>query len=216
MNRRTLFLFAVVLLAISGALFWSFRTPSAPDRSQTETHRTRFTNPHFVGYHEGVRQWSLEANLIEEDGPDNPGVLLLREITQGVLYREGEEYLTFHADRGVWRPERSQLELEGDVRFHEDGELLLSSEKVMWYGSDERLVSPVRVLAYYDGQRVEADRLEVESVEDTVKLSGNVLWTNPDGIQVRAESALYTGDELVFEGLLEPVRFELDQGGDTP
>ncbi len=213
MNHRTLFVTVISLLAIGAALYWSFTSVSVTEPLSPEENRTRFTSPHFVGYHEGERQWSLEAALIEEAGADRPGILLLEEITRGVLYRDGEEYLTFRGDRGEWKPEGSELTLEGNVQFYEKGELLLTSEKVIWHGSEELLVSPVRVLAYYDKQTVEADHLEVESAEERVHMSGNVIWTNDDGVRVRATSAVYTKDQLSFSGLLEPVRFEWDQGG---
>lgn len=205
----------VVVLSVGG-LYWLLYYDSPAEQSRAEEGRTRFTKPHFVGYHEGVRQWSLRANLIEEEQPNRPDVLLLHGITEGILYRDGEEDLRFQAQRGVWRALTGVLELEGDVIFWDETDELLVSERVVWYSREENLVSPVRATVRYDGQRAEADELEVRLADEIVTLNGNVVWTTQDGFQVKAQSAVYTGDELAFTELLEPVRFQRTQPSKVP
>lgn len=208
MNRRLVVVLGVALLAVVGVYAWVLMNDApTPAGTQEEAARTRFTSPHFVGYHRGVRQWSLRAEVIEEDALRAPGVLHLTGITEGVLYKDGSAHLRFHAERGVWRQERGDLELEGDVRFYELEKELLSAERVFWYGADERLVAPERVTLYHSDQRVEADSLEALLAEDTVRLSGNVEWTTDSGVRVRASHAVYSGNELQFSELLEPIRF---------
>ena len=211
MNRKTLTVALAAAVLILGALFWAFfaEPPGAPGGGGGI--RTRFTSPHFVGYHEGVRQWSLRAETIEEgDGAD--GTFVLHGISEGVLYRDGSPHLRFRADRGTWRREGGDLRLEGNVRFYEGETEVLSSEVIEWYADEERLVSPVRVRALYDGQRVEADALDARIKDETALLTGNVVWVTPEGIEVRAERAEYAQDRLVFSGLLAPVRFRPPDG----
>lgn len=202
------------LVAIALALYWAFGPGHQPPESLGDGGRTRFSRPHFVGYQGGVRQWSLQAESIEEAGADQPGVLLMEDIKEGVLYRDGEVHLTFHARRGIWKSDEGELELEGDVVFYDEGVHLLSAEKVLWDSNEEQITVPVRVYATLGGDEVEADFLEARLAEERVELRGNVFWTTKEGVEVRAAHALYVDNEAAFTGLLEPVRVPIKE--DSP
>lgn len=206
MRMRLLAGLTAALLA-GGALLWALvDQPSGPSGTGAGELRTRFTSPHFIGYHEGVRQWSLRAAVVEEADGAEEGAFILYDISEGILFRKDRPDLRFRADRGVWRRADGDLELEGNVRFFEGDTEVLAAPRVLWRASEERLIASGRIRANYDGQIVEADFLDARIAEDTATLSGNVVWITPEGLEVRAERAEYAEDRLVFSGLLQPVR----------
>lgn len=130
----------------------------------------QFVRPTIVGMLEGVRQWELVAERMRE----RDGIVYLDSIEPGQLYREGEEYLAFTADSGVWTQERDTLELEGDVKVYQEGELLMATERLLWDGRTEVLTAPGPVLIHHDGYTIRAGRLTGYVKEDRLIFQENV------------------------------------------
>lgn len=203
---------AIVIVAALVGGFWLFDFVTRPPEKQVrdEPIATRFSQPHFVKYRKGgEREWSLKAEVVEE-ATDGSGTVNFEAITEGVLFQENKPRFSFVADRGTLTEERD-LHLMGHVIFYEDGEAVFESDEVIWQAERETVLAPTLVTANYDGQRLTADRLEARLREDTVTLSGNVLWTTEEGIQVRAGSAVYADDRLEFTGSDGPVKVRLER-----
>lgn len=196
---------------VAGILVARFlQTPSPLTSESGQPLVTRFSSPHFVGYRKGERQWSLKAAAVEEGDENESGIVHLIDISEGILYREGKPDLHFTADRGEWNQERGSLALNGAVRFSSGGETVFEAERVVWDGDAQELTAPVRVHLNYKGQDIAADRLVAKGQEDTVTLSGNVVWATESGLEVRAQKAVYTKGDIHFSGLEGPVRLTLE------
>lgn len=141
--------------------------------------------PNLVGYQQGVRQWSLKADLIEELPQTTDTQIKLVEITEGLLYRDGEPHLRFTADGGTWRPSTEVLHLDGNVRFEQDDQQFVSD----WLSADMKV--------------------------EQMRFVGNVVWRSQDGSEIRADEAIYNSKEDVveFHGTHGPVTFTF-QGSD--
>jgi len=203
---------AVTLIIIAALGYWLFDFVTRPPESPASEGPlvTRFSEPHFVKYRRGgEREWSLKAEVVEE-ATDGSGTVHFEKITEGVLFKENEPRFSFVADRGVLTAERD-LRLIGNVTFFEDGESVFESNEVIWQAATETVLAPTAVSANYDGQRLRADRLEAKLREDTVTLSGNVVWTTQEGIEVWAGMAVYADERLQFTGGDEPVRMRLER-----
>ena len=161
---------------------------------------TRFTAPRFVGYHQGVRQWELEADEIEERHDEKGGRLVhLTRVRHGILYRDGEESMRFEADRGVWHEKSSDLTLEGNVVFTNQDGMRFTTEVVYWNADTEALSSPTPVRITYKDQEFVADQLDADVKADVYRFIGNVRWTNEAGALVRAHLAVYSDEKGVLE-----------------
>ena len=211
--RRIVILLAVAAV-LAGAWIYSFVSRPAVDPADSGPILTRFSQPYFVKYRRGGdREWSLRAEAVEEAG-DGSGAVVFEKVTEGVLYEENRPRFSFVADRGILTEQRD-LRLIGNVVFFEDGVAVFESDEVIWESAHERVLSPGRVAANYDGKRVYADRLEADLKSDTVVLTGNVHWTDDDGIQVTADRAVYANEQLEFTGGGRPVRLRLERGSST-
>jgi len=169
---------------------------------------TRFSDPYFVKYKRGgEREWSLRAEAVEE-AADGSGAVNFEKITEGVLYQDNAPRFSFVADRGVLTPERD-LRLIGNVIFYEQGEPVFETDEVIWQAATETVLAPGPVRANYADQRLTAGRLEADLREDRVTLSGNVVWITEEGVEVRAETAVFAEERLQFTGGDGPVRVRI-------
>lgn len=208
---------AAILIVVAGVTYGLYQVASGPARHPAGDGPllTRFSEPHFVKYKRGgEREWSLKAEVVEE-AADGSGAVNFERITEGVLFDENEPRYRFVADRGVLTPERN-LRLIGNVIFFEGNEVVFETEEVIWQADSETVLAPGAVRANYDGQSLTADRLEARLREDTVTLSGNVVWVAPEGIEVRADAAVYVNERLQFTGGDTPVRVRLERESSSP
>lgn len=207
-----LILGAVAMLALSIGRLLSGPPETAVEERGPITARS--VSPRFTGYHKGVRQWSLAAEEVEEvlQGGEE-GIVRLRSITEGILYKDGRPDLEFEAAAGVWNRESGDLELSGGVRVRGGDGLTFTSDQVIWEARQEQLIAPAPVRLLFRDQTVEAERLEADVSEDRVRLIGRVVWTTEGGLRVEAAEAVYTGngESLEFRGLLGPARFVMEE-----
>ena len=198
----------VALLAVRWAV-----GPQSPGGDEDASATTRFVSPRFVGYHKGERQWSLEADSIEEaEAEEGESVVVVQRVRNGVLYRDGEEVMRFEAQSGLWRPNSADLTLEGDVVFENSDGLRFTSQQVHWNADTEVLSSPGQVYITFKDQEFVADRLHADVKADRYEFSGNVRWTSGTGGLVRARLAVYSDEAgtLEFFELDGPARFVFD------
>lgn len=130
----------------------------------------QFIRPTAVGMQGGERQWELTADRMSE----RDGKVYLDVIEPGLLYRDGEPYLTFSAQAGVWDQATDVLELTGNVRVFRDGEPLLESDKLVWDGRREILTSPGPVRIHHEGTTIRADTMIGYVKKDELVFRGNV------------------------------------------
>ena len=208
------------LMALGGVLAvallfarWWMHDP-VPDPDGAEAPVIRFVAPRFVGLHQGVRQWSLAADAIEETrGEKGERIVYLMGVHDGQLYRDGKVALRFEAARGVWREPGSDLVLEGDVVFTSDDGLRFHTQQVHWNAQEERLVAPGQVEIVYEDQRFVADSLDADVKGDRYEFRGNVRWTTDRGALVWSEQAVYSDESGVLEflDLLGPAELVLGE-----
>lgn len=204
----------ILVIAVAAFAAVRFLMSPAPLPSGGVELVTRFTKPHFVKYRPGgEREWSLRADVVEE-ASDGSGTVAFQNISEGILFRDGEPHFRFVADQGSLTSERD-LRLVGNVVFYEGDEPVFASQEVIWRSSEEIVLAPGTVTAHYDGHTLLAGRLEARLKEDTVELSGNVMWTTGDGIEVTADRAVYADERLEFSGLTGPVRVRLERESST-
>ena len=191
MKRRIAVL--MIILAIAGAGVYALLGGRGDGRASEEAPitadevRLQFVRPTIVGMLEGVRQWDLVADRMRE----RDGVVYLDGIAPGQLYREGEEYVAFTAETGIWTLERDTLELQGDVKVYHEGELLLATERLLWDGRTEVLTAPGPVVIYHDGYTIRAGRMTGYVKEDRLVFQENVEVAS-DRLVLRVP------DELVY------------------
>lgn len=195
-----LWLLAAVLLggliyAVSLTIQDQDVTPPATSGQSDETPPAFVAyQPTIVGTRDGVRQWRLEAESMR----DGAGQVFLTGIAQGVLYRDGEGYLEFSADQGIWDQYTEDLHLTGDVRVYQDGEQLIATDSLQWKSAAELLIAEGPVTVWHEGTRIDAHGMRGEMAD------GRLIFE--EGVQVETRSGLR---------LSLPSRLEYDlDGGD--
>lgn len=214
MQPRARAVVIAVFIVVAALLAIRFAT-QGPDPAGEEEGpaTTRFTAPRFVGYHQGARQWVLEADEIEErQGEKGERIVHLVRVHRGILYRDGEEAMRFEADRGEWRERSNDLTLEGNVVFTNQDGMRFTTDIVHWNAKTEELSSPTRVSITYKEQSFVADTLHADVKADRYRFMGNVEWTNDAGAFIRAQTAVYSDEKgtLEFEELDGPAQIVLD------
>src|SRR5690606_11544652 len=190
LSRARLVVLAILIVTVAVlAVRYVHDTPGAGGGEEGPA-TTRFTAPRFVGYHQGVRQWELEADEIEERQDEKGGRLVdLTRVRHGILYRDGEESMRFEADRGVWHEESSDLTLEADVVFASQAGMRFPPLAVYWSADPEARRPPPPGRGTSTGEEFVADQLHGDVKARGCRLIGSVRWTNEAGALVRAHLA---------------------------
>lgn len=205
-------LLGLLALALLGGLIYAVTLTLQDPESSTATHgQTDETPPSFVAYHttivgtrDGVRQWRLEAESMH----DQDGQVHLVGITQGVLYRDGEGYLEFTADRGIWNRSTEDLHLLGNVKVYQEGEQILATDSLQWRSASELLVADSHVVVWHEGTRIEAQRMRGEMDKGWLIFEDGVQVETSGGLRFSLSSRLeydLDGGDLIGLG---PVRLE--------
>lgn len=133
--------------------------------------------PSLTGYGSGGAAYDVTANRALQS-LDDPGIVQL-ELISGRVQRSDGGWATLRADDGVYFSREDRLELENDIRIelHDGKRAFLEKANVDLEA--ETVVSDRPVRLEMPGARVRADRMEVFSGGDDVRLKGNVvvdLW----------------------------------------
>lgn len=194
----------VVLVAAGGYVVWrSSGVPGAggggtvPLDDETEVDlRPHFSATRVVGRHQGERQFELDAGRIGDDDD----AVNIEQIKNGVLYRDGEVFVTFEAAAGRWERTSNNLTLIGDVVLVYDERVHMETERLLWHAADEIVTAPDLVRMTIDGDVVLSDEMEADLDEERVLLQGNVRITRPTGDRVTMERIVYWLAEERLEG----------------
>ena len=157
------------------------------------------TGSELIGWYQGQRQWRLRARSVQVVGENS--LTRLEDIREGVIYRDGQPYLGFSSAGGEWDQSNGSLRLWGGVEVSLEGRTVFATESLHWDGNTERLVVPGRAQLFWDGQELEADRLEAGVPSQTIVATGKVRVAQT-GQALEAERViidLHTG-ELRAEG----------------
>lgn len=189
--RRQTRIIVIALVVVAIVSFTLMRSRPADNKVVTpvplDESTVQFIRPTVVGMLDGIRQWELETERMRER--DN--LVYMEQIQRGLLYRDGEEYLTFVADTGVWNRDNDELELTGNVTVFRDDERLLDSQRLIWDGNAELLTSPGPVQIQIDGRKIAANEMIGNVKQDELLFKGDV--------RVQAEGLTLTvADRLIY------------------
>lgn len=193
---------AVLVLAavLTGLVTWGARDreeqpPAAPVPAPEES-RPQLVSTRVVGRHQGDRQFELDAGAIADEGD----WVRIDSIQHGVLYRDGEVFVTFTANEGRWHRQSNDLVLMGDVVLVYEGRVHLYSDQLEWRAADERVVSPGPVMLTRDGDVIRAGVMEADLDQEVVRLRGDVLIERARGGRIQIADVRYWLDEDRLEG----------------
>ncbi|HLT58623.1 MAG TPA: LPS export ABC transporter periplasmic protein LptC [Limnochordales bacterium] len=196
-NRRWVM---VLLLAAAGAAgIWLARRAGGPAEAPVpvvEDTRPQLTSTRVVGRHQGDRQFELEAGAIADEGD----WIRLDAIEHGVLYREGETYVTFTAREGRWHRPSNDLVLTGDVVLVYEGRIRVFSDRLEWRAENELVVSPGPVVLETEDDVVRAAAMEADLGQEVVRLQGDVRIERAGGGYIMMPEVLYYLEEERLEG----------------
>lgn len=199
--RRRVWLFGIVLVLVAGALYAAFGGSDADVIAETplplDEATIQFVRPTAVGMLDGVRQWELTADRMRE----HEGLIYLDGIDPGQLFRDGEEYLSFTSDAGVWTRDSDKLELSGHVKVYRDGERLLGSDLLIWDGPNELLTSPGPVEIHHDGNIIRAAEMIGYVADDELLFKGGVEVIGGRVRLTVADQLVYHVEDGTMEGL---------------
>lgn len=190
-NRLGLWILVVVVLVGAGfgvAQFWGGGETEAPaqsDGADDPTPTLQVFGTELIHSEGGVRKWRLKVDVLREFGER----VHLEGITEGILYREGDEGLRFSADRGEYDTSTGDLELSGNVQVERGGEPLLATESLRWEASTERITTGA-VELWYEGDRIVAGQLEGDLPEGTLWFRENVRLIARSGMTIRATGGI--------------------------
>lgn len=192
--RRRLIVALIVVLTcgIGWAVYALLHEDQPATSSPNPTEQgTEFAKPKLVGWSKGKRQWMVEAARMNDAGD----TVTLEEISHGVLYKDGKEYLNFKAGRGVWQKAGENqgggdLTLTGNVTVFRGKEQVFSTEQLIWQGARQMLVAPQSVSFAYEGSTATASGLKFNAVTEDVSLTGEVRVAMNDGTRATVHGEL--------------------------
>lgn len=205
-SKRSLVRGAVIVavLLIAGALLFGrglvFRSDGGGGAEEEETVeidvRPLLTATRVVGRRQGERQFELDAGSIG----DEDEWVLIDEIENGLLYKDGAVFVTFRADAGRWHRSSNNLVLHGDVVLQYDERVDILTDELEWLAATELVISPGPVRMYVDGDEVTAASMEADLDEERVRLEGDVHIVRPGGDKVEMATVVYWLAEERLEG----------------
>lgn len=202
-SKRRLFGGALSVLVFIAVLLLGrafFAPPAHPGADAVEDLeidvRPRLTATRVVGRRQGERQFELDAGSI---GDDDDWVLL-EQIENGLLYRDGAAFVTFRSNAGRWHRPSNNLVLSGDVVLEYDERVNIRTEVLQWQAATELVVSPGPVHLTIDGDFVTAASMEADLDEERVRLEGDVRITRESGDRVAMATVVYWLAEDRLEG----------------
>lgn len=158
--------------------------------------RPRLTATRVVGRRQGERQFELDAGAI---GDDDDWVLL-EQIENGLLYRDGGIFVAFQANAGRWHRPSNNLLLSGNVILEYDERVNIRTEQLEWRGATELVIAPGSVHLTIDGDSVTAASMEADLDKERVRLEGDVRITRESGDRVAMATVVYWLAEDRLEG----------------
>lgn len=207
--------FWLLLVAAAVAIGWAVlqrgAEPPAPPPAAPEDARPQLVSTRVVGRHQGNRQFELQAGAIADEGD----WVRIEDIQHGVLYRDGDVFVTFSAADGRWHRQSNDLILTGAVELVYEGRVRLSGEQLEWRAAEEKVVSPGPVLLTAGGDRIRASSMEADLDDDVVHLWGDVWIERAGGGRIRMPEVVYWLEEERFEGYGQG-QVLLIPGGEAP
>ncbi len=210
-SMRSILLWLLALALFGGVIYAVTLTLQDPEPTGTTDVWSDEAPPTFIAYQttivgtrDGVRQWRLEAESVH----DQDGQVHLVGIAQGVLYRDGEAYLEFTAERGIWHRRTEDLHLLGNVKVYQEGEQILATDSLQWRSASELLIADSPVEVRHEGTRIEAQRMRGEMDKGRLIFEDGVKVETSGGLRFSLSSRLeydLDGGDLIGLG---PVRLE--------
>lgn len=204
-NRRIAYVAIVAILCLIAGLLlfrdgirFTFRSENDGDEEEIVEIdvRPRLTATRVVGRRQGERQFELDAGSIGDD----EDWVLLEQIENGLLYRDGEVFIAFRADAGRWHRPSNNLMLEGNVVLEYDGRVDIRTEELEWRAKTELVIAPGPVLMLVDGDEVTAGSMEADLDDERVRLEDDVHIVRLNGDQVHMKTVVYWLAEDRMEG----------------
>lgn len=172
------------------------RAVDLPEVDDEADPRPQLVSTRVVGRRQGDRQFELDAGAIADDDD----WVRIDEIENGLLYRDGEVFVTFDAAGGRWHRPSNNLVLVGDVVLVYDGRVHMRTDELEWRAAEELVISPGPVSMVIDGDVVQAARMEADLDEERVRLVGDVHIVRPSGESVEMAEVVYWLAEDRLEG----------------
>lgn len=180
--------FIAVLFIGRGLLFSPASDGAADPGDELEIDvRPRLTATRVVGRRQGERQFELDAGFI---GDDEEWVLL-EQIQNGLLYRDGAVFVAFQADAGRWHRSSNNLVLTGNVELLYDERVNIRTEQLEWRAATELVIAPGPVHMTIDGDVVTAASMEADLDAERMRLEGDVRITRESGDRVTMATVVY-------------------------
>lgn len=199
-NKRRRAVVALLLAALVALVAWgALRREEQPPAAQTpkpEEARPQLVSTRVVGRRQGDRQFELDAGAIADEGE----WVRIDSIQHGVLYRDGNAFVTFTAQAGRWHRQSNDLVLIGDVVLVYEDRVHLYSDQLEWRAAEEKVVSPGPVMLTMDGDVIRAASMEAELDQEVVRLRGDVRIERADGGRIHIAEVVYWLEEDRLEG----------------
>ena len=196
-KRRWAAAVLVTVAAVAGLLVWRQAEEPAPAPVPVaDDSRPQLVSTRVVGRRQGDRQFELDASAIADDGD----WIRIEAIEHGVLYREGEAFVTFTARQGRWHRESNDLVLSGDVVLVYEGRVELRTDRLEWRAAQERVVSPGPVELNAGEDVIRAASMEADLADEVVYLRGDVEIERPGGGRIEVPEVVYWLAEDRLEG----------------
>jgi len=142
----------------------------------------KMVNPHYSGTDAKGRTFSVSAKEAFPDKPD-PSEIRLSFLEANIRDEQGQDLL-ITADNGYYYPKREQLRLVGNIKVHSAEGYTAIGEQAEIDLANGTLTSQSKVAGEGPLGSLEADTMQVNQADKTVKFQGGVKMTinpkNPD------------------------------------
>ena len=185
MSRKN-WLIALLIITLTSAagytVYWLLHSDPQRNVTTPDDLSTQFTTARVVGRFKGERQWSIEAQAMQDYGDH----MLMTNITNGIIYNENKEALNFKAGQATWQKTRdgrecNDLSLRGGVQIFRGGQMVLETAALDWNALQSQLSAPEKVSFKYEGSSAEAGQFVYNAATETVTLTNDVNLHLEDG-----------------------------------
>lgn len=193
----------LVVLAV-GAVAWLGRTPDPPTNQGRPPGSEEYEQPGFhfrdirlVGRSQGKKQWELDVATVKS--PRGARQVDFHLVRRGVVYREGQPYLSLTADGGVYYPEQNNFIMRGNVVVSRENGDLLRAQELQWNPLTRQVTSTLPVEAKVEGVWFRANRFTVDVESETMIAAGEVELVKENGERLAGDTIIYSLADASWE-----------------
>ncbi|GAB6137326.1 LPS export ABC transporter periplasmic protein LptC [Halanaerobaculum tunisiense] len=176
-SKKLSWLLVILVVGLGGIIFWTQSNQSSSQKPAAD-YQYQVAKPKLVTYYQGAKRWDLKAaSIIEPKREEKDSRIILQEIKQGKLFRNGQLSYQLTADKIIYQPQAGQAKLQGNVTLQEVEGLEITTDRLLWSAQEDSLQTTSGVQVNLEAGELTAQEMVVDLNQKEFDFTGQVEMT---------------------------------------